>query len=125
MNGRPRPNLNNVVGELPDVLEYTGEFGAELVLFLPFCEWLSSQRLLSNRSICTYAGMRCFYERLDLGTLIEKEEERRYVPPNKRPCWMPIRDEHRFDVRISKRFLRYPDLRARFSRYRVPRQIAF
>jgi hypothetical protein len=124
VNRRQRLKANNVVGELPDVLEYTGEFGAELVLFLPFCEWLSSQGFLSNRSIRTYAGMKCYYGRLNCKALVEKDEERRYIPPDKRPKWMPIRDEHKFDIRISKRFLRYPDLRARFSTYRLPKQIA-
>jgi hypothetical protein len=124
VNGTPQFGSTGIAGGLPDVLDYTGEFGAELVLFLPLCEWLSSQRLLLTRSIRTYAGMGCFYERLQCRAIVEKHEERRYISPKKRPDWMPVRDEHEFDVDTSKRFLRYPDLRARFASYKVPRQIA-
>jgi hypothetical protein len=119
-----RSGLESHLRNLPEVLDYTGEFGAELVLFLPFCEWLSSQGILRDRTIRTYAGMRCFYERLRCRAIIEKTEDRRYLPPGRRPEWMPIRDEHKFDISISKRFFSYPDLRSRFSKYKLPKAIA-
>jgi hypothetical protein len=114
----------SILRKLPETLEYTGEFGAELVLFTPFCEWLSSRGLLRNRSLRIYAGMRCFYDQMKCRAIIEKDEDRRYVAPAKRPDWMPIRNEHTFDTAISNRFLRYPDLRARFSSCAVPHEIA-
>src|SRR5262249_55672117 len=82
---------------LPELLDYTGEFGPELVLFNPFCRWLAKEGLLKNRRIRTYRGMRCFYDDLDCLEIIEKAEPRRYVPPNQRPEWLPIKNEHNFD----------------------------
>jgi len=68
--------------------------------------------------------MRCFYDQMKCRAILEKDEERCYVPPAERPDWMPIRDEHNFDIATSKRFLRYPDLRARFSACPVPHEVA-
>jgi hypothetical protein len=56
--------------------------------------------------------------------IIEKDEDRCYVTPAKRPDWMPIRDEHYFDDATSNSFLRYLDLRTRFSTCTVPHEIA-
>ncbi|MCW2282531.1 hypothetical protein M2323_000292 [Rhodoblastus acidophilus] len=100
---------------LPQTLEYSGEFGPELVLFLPFVHWLAREGLLEGRRIVTYRGMRCFYEDLACAELIEKPDARRYVPPDRRPDWLPVRNEHDFDGegRSSRHFC--PDLRARFA----------
>ena len=108
---------------LPETLEYTGEFGSELVLFLPFVNWLSREGLLRNRRITTYGGMRCFYEDLDCIELIEKPDARGYVPPQERPEWLPAKNEHDFDTRqVSSRHL-YPDLRKRFCEMNISREI--
>jgi len=101
-------------GSLPDVLEYTGEFGPELVLFLPFCRWLSSAGLLKERRIRTYRGMRCFYDDLDCLEILEKDQQRRYVPPQERPAWLPVKNEHTFDTFCRPAVHLYPDLRAKF-----------
>lgn len=102
------------IPNLPSTLEFVGEFGSELVLFLPFLTWLSREGLLRNRRIVTYRGMRCFYEDLDCAELIEKRGRRRYVPPQDRPYWLPVKNEHDFDTcQPSPRHL-CPDLRARF-----------
>jgi hypothetical protein len=124
MNIEPSLISTKITNELPDVLEYTGEFGPELVLFLPFCERLSQQGLLLNRTICTYAGMEGFYDQIKCRTVHVKNEDRRYVPPEQRPRWMPIKNEHKFDVELSKQVLRYPDLRSRFTRIKLPPEIA-
>ncbi len=105
---------------LPEVLDYTGEFGAELVLFMPFCQWLSRRKLLAQRTIRTYAGMRCFYDNLKCREIIEKTDDRIFVPPDRRPEWMPIRDEHSLSLKESRQCLLYPDLRSRFSSYPLP-----
>jgi hypothetical protein len=70
---------------LPDLLDYTGEFGPELVLFVPFCRWLSNVGLMKKRQIRTYLGMHCFYDDLACLEIIDKNELRRYVPPQRRP----------------------------------------
>jgi hypothetical protein len=100
---------------LPDVLEYSGEFGNELVLFLPFCNWLSKEGLLKKRYIKTYHGMKCFYDDLDCRGIIEKKATRHFVPLNYRSTWLPVKDEHTFDGLSSASRHLYPDFRARFS----------
>jgi hypothetical protein len=101
---------------LPDLLAYTGEFGAELILFTSFCGWLSKAGLLKDRRIQTYFGMRCFYDDLDCLEVLEKNEVRCYVPPRHRPSWLPIKNEHNFDNLGRSPFHLYPDLRGRFQK---------
>ncbi|MBP0492517.1 hypothetical protein [Roseomonas indoligenes] len=105
----------DAIANLPASLEYTGEFGAELILFTPFCNWLSQVGLLRNRTVVTYAGMKCFYDDMKIGRLIEKPEKRSWVAPTARPEWMPVKDEHDFDGRGKSPFLVYPDLRKKFQ----------
>lgn len=104
------------LAQLPEVLEYRGEFGAELVLFLPFCAWLSKAGLLKGRKIKTYKGMGCFYDDLECDGVIEKTGSRHPLPPEKRPVWLPVKDEHQFDRKGQSPFHLYPDLRAGFGR---------
>jgi len=96
--------------DLPEKLVWQGEFGAELVLFLPFVTWLSAAGLLRGRRISTYRGMRCFYEHLDCAGIETRAEQRR---PAQRlmPGWLPARDEHAL---TRNPFMLYPDLRTRF-----------
>jgi hypothetical protein len=111
------PNRNvfrRILNSLPDVIDYAGEFGAELVLFLPFCNWLSNVGLLRDKQIQTYAGMGCFYTELDCAGILEKSQRRASVPPQDRPTWLPIRNEHNFDDVGRSPFHLYPDLRQKF-----------
>ena len=86
-----KPNRN-----FPNTVEYTGEFGPELVLFLPFINWLSASGLLKNRRVKTYKGMRSFYDCFECVEIIEKDEPRRYIfPEDRRDC--PVKNEHDFD----------------------------
>jgi hypothetical protein len=43
--------------ELPNTLEFRGEFGSELACFLPFVYWLHSIGAMSGKTVLTYAGM--------------------------------------------------------------------
>ena len=97
--------------DLPETLAWRGEFGAELVLFLPFVTWLSAAGLLRGRRISTYRGMRCFYADLDCAGIETRAEQRRAVQ-RLMPGWLPARDEHTL---TRNPFLLYPDLRARFG----------
>jgi hypothetical protein len=108
---------------LPDLLDYTGEFGPELVLFVPFCRWLSNVGLMKKRRIRTYFGMHCFYDDLACLEIIDKNELRRYVPPEKRPVWLPIKNEHNFDNLGWSPMHVYPDLRSRFRTFPLIPQI--
>jgi len=116
MHAPDEPPLNSFLNSLAGELDYTGEFGAELVLFTPFCGWLSKVGLLKNRRIRTYFGMRCFYDDLDCLEIVEKKEPRRYVPPHERPPWLPIKNEHNFDNVGRSPFHFYTDLRTRFRK---------
>jgi len=99
---------------LPEVLEYRGEFGSELILFLPFIRWLDEVGLLAGRTVVTYRGMRSFYRGLGMARFEEKEDQRVYFPPESRPEFLPIRDEHTFDGHPPT-LLRFPDLRREFA----------
>lgn len=100
--------------EIPEVLKYRGEFGSELVLFLPFVTWLSRSGLLAARVIDTYAGMACYYEHLGAREVRETTEKRAYVDPRHRLACLPIKDEHSFHYSDSRIRLNYPDLRRHF-----------
>lgn len=111
---RPHPPVNDDAA-LPKTLEYIGEFGPELVLFLPFVNYLSQTNQLGDRVVRTYRGMRPFYEAIGVSRIDEKEEARTWLPPHKRPAWLPRRDEHSFDNAGPSDQLRYPDMRTLFS----------
>jgi len=66
------------------VIEYTGEFGAEVTTFVPFAFWLKAQGLLRGKRVVTYGGMRPYYYFLDEDELVEKLDIRDYLPPRKR-----------------------------------------
>jgi hypothetical protein len=61
--------------------------------------------------------MQCFYQRFNCKNIIEKKEVRRYVPPHRRPAWLPIKNEHDFDGIGKSAFLRYGDLRSEYLAY--------
>lgn len=92
--------------DLPETLAWRGEFGAKLVLFLPFMAWLDAAGMLAGRRISTCRGMRCFSEGLGCAEIIERDEQR---PPLQRR--MPAVDEH--DL-VGNPYHLHPDLRARF-----------
>jgi hypothetical protein len=97
--------------ELPGILEFTGEFGAEVNSFVPFVYWLHEAGLMRDRWVRTYAGMRAFYFFLDARQILEKQEPRRYVWPAQRPTWLPTRDDH---ASLRSPFEMFPDYRARY-----------
>jgi hypothetical protein len=104
---------------VPMQLESVGEFGSELILFLPFCRWLSANGFLRERRLLIYRGMRCLYDKLDCNSISEKKNRRRYVPPERRPRWLPILNEHDFDGKGTSPFLIFDDLRSSFCARRL------
>jgi hypothetical protein len=66
------------------MLEYTGEFGAEVATFIPFVAWLKQEGHLSGRRVVTYAGMRPYYFFLDESEFEGRKEPRRWLPPSQR-----------------------------------------
>ena len=57
----PDLTISQLVEVLPDVLEYVGEFGPELICFVPTIYWLYFAGLLENRKVRLYDGMKSFY----------------------------------------------------------------
>jgi hypothetical protein len=84
---------HELTANLPTTLEYIGEFGTELICFVPFVHWLHVHGHLAHRRVVTYAGMRPFYYFVDGASYAEKAEARRYRPRDKRPTYLPNRGE--------------------------------
>ena len=105
---------------VPRTLEYRGEFGLELLVFLPFIAWLSSAGLLRNRTIKTYRGMRSFYEGLEFKQFIEHDGRRTFIAPGDRAAYLPVKSEHDFDGVRRSPFHIYPDFRAMFGSVPLP-----
>lgn len=101
---------------LPGVLEYTGEFGPELVCFIPTILWLEQAGLLRGRQVVSYAGMQPFYDFLDDGRFVEKKVRRRYVRPEHRLSFLANANE-----RTSREscFEVFPDYRQQFYAERL------
>jgi len=101
---------------LPEKLEYIGEFGSEIVLFIPFLRFLNNKGLLKNRKIITYPGMEIFYKASDLPLPEIKNEKRRHLYTSKLIPWLPIWENH--DPRNQKEntFYDYPNYRKFFKK---------
>lgn len=67
--------------QLINVLEYTGEYGTELGVFIPFVHYLKVNNMLGNTKVITYKGMQPYYFFLDDNQYSEKDEQRQYVFP--------------------------------------------
>ncbi len=98
--------------DLPRVLGFEGEFGAEINSFVPFIHWLHHAELMRGRRIETYAGMRPFYFFLHPDQIEETRQARRFVHPERRPAWMPTRDDH---ASVRSAFELFPDYRAHYQ----------
>ena len=78
--------------QLPKVIMYEGEFGPEIIAFLPFVYNLHLRGLLENRKVSTYSGMKPYYYFLGRQKIIERKENRFWIPPAER--WWPNSNEH-------------------------------
>jgi len=114
MEHPPRPPFA-LAADLPEVIAFAGEFGAEINSFLPFVYWLHQAGLMRGRRVRSYGGMRPFYYFLAPDQLEERAGPRAYSFPVQRPDYLPNRDDHA--ARRSP-FELFPDFRAR---YRDPR----
>lgn len=96
---------------LPEQLVYRGEFGIEVVSFIPFVYTLWVEGLLGSRRISTYAGMRPYYYFLPEDQVHERPAElREWLSPAER--WWPGNDEH---VRMRIPGESYPDYAVRYA----------
>lgn len=63
-------------------IEYTGEYGTELGVFVPFINYLKVNNLLGNKKVVTYSGMRPYYFFLDDSEIYFKDVKRQYISAN-------------------------------------------
>jgi hypothetical protein len=77
---------------LPEVIKYEGEFGPEIVTFLPFVYNLYIRDLIRDHKVSTYSDMKPYYYFLNRKNLIERKDRRYWVPPEER--WWPGSNEH-------------------------------
>jgi hypothetical protein len=97
--------------DLPDLLAFAGEFGAEVNSFVPFVYWLHRANLMHGRRIQTYQGMRPFYFFLEPDQIEEVTTLRQFVFPQHRPEWLPNRDDHQSS---RSPFEMFPDYRSHY-----------
>lgn len=73
---------------LPDILQFRGEFGEEMNHFVPHIYWLYKNKYFNReRKIETYEGMAPFYFFLAPEQIKVVAEKRRYVSPRKAPSY--------------------------------------
>ena len=91
--------------QLPKIIKYEGEFGPEIVSFLPFVYNLYLRGLIGDHKVSTYSGMKPYYYFLDRKNFIESNDRRYWLPPEER--WWPGSNEHN---RISILGEKYPKI---------------
>jgi hypothetical protein len=96
--------------ERSGVIEYTGEFGAEITTFIPFVCWLKAEGRLQGRRVLTYRGMRPYYYFLDEADYAEKPDTRRWLPVAERN-W-PSNSSY---TATRQPWHKMPDYRARYA----------
>lgn len=97
--------------DLPDTLEFDGEFGAEINSFIPFVYWLHLAGQMRGRRVVTFDGMRPFYYFLSADQLEMRTRDRLFVPIEKRPRWLPTPNDH---ASTQTAFEVFPDYRTRY-----------
>ncbi|WP_237213208.1 class I SAM-dependent methyltransferase [Falsiroseomonas oryziterrae] len=112
---KPLPETTFDPASMPEKIGYKGEFGSELVVFLPYVTWLSEQGLLRDRYVVSYPGMECFYRHLDCKGFLPLRKSRGFIAPAGRGP-LPVRNEDDFDGTYAPSPMhRYPDFRRLFS----------
>lgn len=91
-------------------IEYDGEYGTEIVTFIPFVAWLNQEGLLENRRVVTFQGMRPYYFFLTDDQFEAKPQTRRVRPEIKRK-W-PTNIIH---SATRQRWHVFPDYRSHFK----------
>jgi len=73
---------------IPKFLSFNGEFSQELILFLPFINYLSKKGLLGDSTLEIQHGMECFYKHIDCKK-ITKNVQRKHMSVAACPEWLP------------------------------------
>lgn len=93
------------------LIEFVGEYGPELGVFIPFVNYLKTNGMLVGKKVKTYSGMRPYYFFLSDDEYEEKDitDKRRWVPPELRN-FLPdnLKDDDRVYKLSVKPFLYDP-----------------
>lgn len=100
---------------LPETIEYTGEFGPEIVLFIPFMRFCNSIGALYGKRIISYSGMECFYEAAGLRLFDTKISPRKGVPFASELPWLPLVSEHHYNHLAKSIAFDHPNYREHFG----------
>lgn len=65
------------------IYEYTGEYGTEFTIFIPYIYYLKTNGLFDGK-VLTYLGMKCYYFFLSDDEIQFKPDSRRFVPDHDR-----------------------------------------
>ena len=107
--------IRQLDGVLPTELRFEGEFGSEVVTFLPFIYNLHEHGLLRNRFISTYTGMRPYYYFLAPKMINQQQRNRYFLAFEDR--WWPHSDE-RYRMKIEGE--KYPTYQTKTKMPRRP-----
>lgn len=91
-------------------MRYDGEFGPEVITFLPFINWLNKNGYMRGRMVSTYEGMGPYYFFLDKSQIIFRKEARSFKPAQER--WWPNNCEH---LHTKSEIAEYPDYRSHYK----------
>ena len=109
-------NIEKILREnLPNQLEFTGEFGSEIGLFIPFLRFLDRYDCLLDRKIITYSGMEIFYKASNLPIPDIKYEKRKFLYSHELMPWLPIWNIHSYNNGIKSIFHDFPNYRNYFE----------
>lgn len=65
---------------LPNVIDYVGEYGSEVSVFIPYIHYLKQVGLLHGKKVAIYDGMQPYYFFLAPDDVIIKKDKRQYIP---------------------------------------------
>ena len=103
-------NIEKILREnLPNQLEFSGEFGSEIALFIPFLRFLDRYDCLLDRKIITYSGMEIFYKASKLPIPDIKYEKRTFLYSHELMPWLPIWNIHSYNNGIKSIFHDFPN----------------
>ena len=118
--------IKNILQDnLPDKLEFTGEFGSEIGLFIPFLRFINKFNCLENRKIITYPGMEIFYKASQLPLPEIKNDKREHLKNEKLIPWLPIWYIHSYNNKAKSIFHDFPNYRNYFDQIHLDLSIFF
>lgn len=106
------PSRSRWLDRMPNLIEFSGEFGQEIIHFVPFVHWLHRAGEMNGRRLLTFEGMQPFYFFLNPHQIVIKSDPRKYVEF----CDLPDYHLHGDGVFACRTGLEWtPDYRAQYK----------